>query len=438
MRIEDILNTPDKISIDTRSLKTGDVFIAIKGEKFDGHDFVVNAFKKGASCCVVSRVPKGLSSKDKNKLVKVKSTINALCDIAKANRSKFDVPVIAITGSNGKTTTKDLVSSVLSSKYNVLKNETSKNNIIGLPLTLLKLNKRHDIAVLEMGMNHLGEIDRLAEIAKPMIGVVTNIGPSHLEFLGNLKNVFIAKSELLKRLPEEGLAILNKDDSFLRDAKGIKPKKIFFGIDKKCEFQAKSLSYKNNKWTFKVLDNDFELPLFGRHNIYNALVAILIARLFEIDFSLIQKSLASYVQHSSMRMEFKNIRGVEFLDDSYNSNPLSMECAIEAISKYETDGKKIVVTGDMLELGKKAKSMHRSLGKAIASSPVNVLIALGSLSKLVGSELKKISGKTFYHAASHSDASGFLKSVARPGDVVLVKGSRGMEMEKIIEDFKEV
>ena len=436
MKIEDIIKKAHLISIDTRTIKKGDVFLAIKGNKFDGHDFVEEAFKKGAGSAIVSRKPK-VSSNYKNRLIRVRNTVRALGDIAKAHRERFNIPVIAITGSNGKTTAKDMTAHVLSSRYNVLENEISKNNLIGLPLTLLRLEAKHDIAILEMGMNHLGEIARLSEIAKPDIGVVTNIGPSHLEFLGTLRNVFIAKSELLRHLSKEGLAVLNKDDRYLGNIKGLKCKKIYFGIEKKCRFQAKDLLYRENKWFFSLDTNEgFELSLLGRHNIYNALIAVLVARQFKIDFSTIRKTIKSFRQPCPMRLEFKNIRGVEVLDDSYNSNPLSMECAVDALAKYDTDGKRIVVTGDMLELGKKAKNMHEVIGRLVASSPVDILITLGRLSKFMNKEAKRKGMQGIYHARSHEDAAGFLRRLTKPGDVVLVKGSRAMQMEKVIEEFK--
>lgn len=436
MEIKDVIKKPKSVSIDSRTVKKGDVFIAIKGDKFDGHDFVEEAFKKGASLAVISE--KKFQTNYKNRLIKVKDTVKALGDIAALHRLKFDIPVVAITGTNGKTTAKDMAGYVLESKYNVLKNETSKNNLIGLPLTLLGLERKHDVAVLEMGMSRLGEIDRLSEIAKPKIGVITNIGPSHLEFLGTLKNIFIAKSELLRRLSPEDRAILNKDDAYLRDIKGVKCKRIYFGIEKNCRFQAKDLACRLNKWSFSVSGKgNFELPVLGRHNIYNALIAVAVAREFSIDFPIIEKRIKSYRQACPMRLEFKSVRGVEILDDSYNSNPFSMECAIEALAGYHTDGKKTIVSGDMLELGEKAKTMHEAIGGIIASRGIDVLITLGRLSRFMNKEAERKGMDNIYHAESHVDAAAFLRKIAKPGDVVLVKGSRAMEMEKVVEEFKK-
>jgi UDP-N-acetylmuramoyl-tripeptide--D-alanyl-D-alanine ligase len=439
MQIEKIIQNPKLISIDSRTIKKNGIFVAIKGKRFDGHDFVEKAFRKGARLAIVSRKPK-VAPKHKKRLIMVRNTVTTLGNIAASHRARFDIPVIAITGTNGKTTAKDMASHVLSSKYNVLKNETSKNNDIGLPLTLLKLTKKHDVAIVEMGMNHLGEIARLAEIAGPDIGVITNIGPAHLESLGTLKNILIAKSELLKRLRRNGPAILNKDDAYLRAVKGLKCKKIYFGIESVSDFRATNLSYRKNKWSFRLAgtNENFELSLFGKHNIYNALIAIALAGQFGIGFSTIAKRIASYRQASPMRMGFESIRGIGILDDTYNSNPLSMECAIDTLSGYNTRGKRIVVSGDMLELGKKAKTMHEAMGRVLASRPIDVLITHGRLSLFMNKEARKRGMESLYHARLHSDAAGFLRKVARSGDVILVKGSRGMRMEKVIEQFKGV
>lgn len=436
--IEHVLKNPGNISIDTRTMKKGDIFLAIKGDRFDGHCFVKEAFKKGAKLAIVSKTPQ-LPAVYKSRLIRVKNTVKTLGNIARLHRIKFNTPVVAITGSNGKTTVKDMVAHVLASRYNVLKNETSKNNLIGLPLTLCKLQKKHGAAVLEMGMNHFGEIRKLSEIAKPAIGVVTNIGPSHLKFLGTLKNVFKAKAELFEYLREEDTVILNVDDAYLRNPKKVKAKKVYFGIEKKCFFQAKNLIHVKNKWTFSLgKEKGFELTLLGKHNIYNALVAIAVARQFGIEFPAIKKRLKTFRSACPMRLESKHVRGVEILDDSYNSNPLSMECAIDTLAGHVTRGKRIVVTGDMLELGKNAKSMHEEVGSLIACGPFDTLITMGRLSRFTKNRARDKGMQSLYHAASHRGAASLLKKLTRPGDIVLVKGSRGMRMEKVIEEFKSL
>jgi UDP-N-acetylmuramoyl-tripeptide--D-alanyl-D-alanine ligase len=436
MRTAEIIKNPRLVSIDSRAIKKGGVFVAIKGARFDGHDFVKEAFGRGAALAVVSKNVK-VAPGYKNRLIRVRDTVAALGEMAKAHRIKFKIPVVAITGSNGKTTAKDMASFVLSSKYRVLANERSENNLIGLPLTLLKLGRGHRIAILEMGMNHAGEIGKLTEIAMPRVGVITNIGPSHLEFLGTLKNVFAAKSELLKGLPGGGTAILNKDDAYLSRAGGLKCGRVYFGIERKCLFKAKDLCYKGNKWFFSVAGGGtFSLPLPGRHNIYNALVAIALARQFGIGFRAIRRRLGLFREAPSMRLEVKNIRGLKILDDSYNSNPASMRCAIDTLAGYATGGKRIIVSGDMMELGKGAKALHEEVGGAIAKSPIDALITLGRLSRFTRRGARRNGMRELHHAKSHLEAANLLKNTAKRGDVVLLKGSRAMEMEKIIEKLK--
>lgn len=428
-----IANGP--ISINSRTIKKGETFIAIKGAAFDGHDFVGEAFKRGASKAIISRGVR-VASKYKNRLIKVKDTVEALGEIAKSHRARFKIPVIAITGSNGKTTAKDMAYAVLSAKYRVLKNETSKNNLIGLPLTLLKLRRKHQVAVVEMGMNRRGEIAKLSKIAKPQIGVITNIGPAHLEFLGKLKNVFAAKSELLRGLSAGDTAILNKDDRYLSHIKRLKCRRIYFGIEKDCAFRAKNLAHKGNRWFFSLGRKRFELSPLGKHNIYNALVAIALARQFGVDFTTIGKRLKLFKKAPPMRLEFKNIRGLEILDDSYNSNPLSMERALDTLAGYDTKGRRIIVSGDMAELGKRAKVLHEEIGRKIANTPADFLITLGPLSKFTKNGASKNGMSGLYHAESHDDAADFLKKTAKRGDVVLVKGSRAMQMEKVVKGLK--
>lgn len=432
MRIEEIIQNPKLISIDTRTIKKGDIFVAVEGKQFDGHDFVREAFRKGASAAVVSKTPK-IPRRYKKHLIRVKDTVEALGETAKAHRRKFNIPVVAITGSNGKTTAKDLTSCILSSHYNVLKSEASYNNLIGLPLTLFKLDHTHDAAVLEMGMNHPGEIGRLSEIAMPTIGIVTNISPSHIGYLKTLENIFAAKSELLKALTRRGKAILNADDPFLRKIKSLKAEKVYFGIERECRFQAKKLSYRANRWFFSLGKRRFRLPLLGRHNIYNALIAIAVSRELGIDFTTIKKKLFSYTQNSPMRLASRDFHGIHLLNDSYNSNPTSMRCAIDTLRRYDARGKKIVVSGDMMELGEKAKKMHQAIGRVIASSNVDVLVTLGRQSLFMHNEAKKKGMTDIFHAELHCEAAEFLKKMAKPGDVILFKGSRGMEMEKIIK-----
>ena len=437
MKLEDLTRYSQAISIDSRTIKKGDLFVAIKGKRFDGHDFIKAAFKKGAGAALVSRKAPARYS-NKYSLVRVENTVRALGELARLHRMKFKVPVVAITGSSGKTTAKDMIAFVLSRRYSVLASESSKNNLIGLPLTLLGLNETHHIVVLEMGMNHLGEIDRLCSIAEPHIGVVTNIGPSHLEHLGTVRNVFRAKSELLKRLDKGDTVFLNGDDNFLRKPGRMKCNCVYFGIDKSCKFRAENIHHERGKWNFSLgKQMNFELGLLGKHNIYNALSAICVGVHFGIDLATIVKRIRAFRPIQPKRLELKKIGGIQVIDDSYNSNPPSMRRAIEVLSAYKTRGRRIALCGDMGELGKRTGYMHRAIGGLIGGSSVDTLITSGDLSRLMGEEARKSGAKDTYHAKSHIDARNILRRVAKPGDVVLIKGSRAMEMERVIEKLRQ-
>ena len=430
--IKDLAEKAYMICADSRKIKKGEIFLAINGKRFDGHDFVDEVFKKGARAAIVSKTAGG---KSRRALIKVKDTVSDLGRIAGIYRRKFDIPVVAVTGSAGKTTAKDMIAHVLSARYNVLKSEKSNNNFVGLPLTLTKLTKRHQVCVLEMGMNHAGEIDKLCKIAGPNMGVITNIGTAHIGPLGSMRNIFMAKTELLRNLPEGAAAILNKDDAYLGTLKRRGYRRVYFGINEKCRFQALNPEYENNLWRFSVGKEKFELAVLGKHNIYNALAAIVVARELGIGWRLIRRGIKSFRQKCSMRLECKNVRGVKIINDSYNSNPSSMARAMETLADYDTGGKKIIVSGDMFELGTRAKTLHEKLGSEIAKSSTEVLITLGKFSKFTNRAAAQKGTRVLYHAVSPDGAADFLRKIAKPGDVVLVKGSRGMRMERVIEAF---
>lgn len=438
MKLENILYKPGTITTDSRNIKKGDIFVAIKGKKYDGHDFAESAFRKGAALVIVSKKAK-VSAKYKGRLVRVKNTLDALGYLAKKNRRRFNTPVIAITGSAGKTTAKEITFHILSAKFNVLKTRASENSFIGVPLTLTRLDKKHDLVVLEMGMNHLGEISKLCDIAKPSCGVITNIGLAHIGFLKTLNNVFKAKSELLKKLPKNSLAILNKDDTYLENVKKIKCRKIYFSINKKSKFQAKNISFRKNRWFFSIGNTkNFELSLLGKHNVYNALIAISVARAFGMNFSTIKKRLKSYKNNCPMRLEFKKIKGINILDDSYNSNPLSMEKALDTLVGYKTNGKRLVVSGDMLELGRRSREVHENIAEMIAERPIDALITLGDMTRFTNRRAKNLGLKCLYHASSPRRAAYLLKKIVKKGDVILFKGSRETNTESVIKELKGV
>jgi len=434
---------PSKISTDSRTIGKGEFFIALKGPNFDGSDFMGEVFKKGAIGAIVS-APGPLFPRPRDKgrgrlapklIIQVKDSTKALQDIAADHRRKFKIPVIAVTGSNGKTTVKDMIASVMSTKYNVLKSEGTNNNHIGVPQTLLKLNPGTDVCVLELGTNHRGEIRNLSAISLPTIAVMTNIGPSHLEFLGDLEGVYEAKREILEFLDEKGVVVLNGDDRFLlRIREGKRKEALRYGFRRSNDFVAEALPSGRESLTF-VVNNRIVigLKLFGPHNVYNALAAIAVASRFGIDNKAVREALFNY-RPASMRLDHKEVNGINVLDDAYNSNPSSMTAALQAIRHYPANAR-WVVAGDMLELGDEAVRFHKEAGESIARSGIDGLITFGELSKHMLSQAVKsgMDKERSWHCTTHEEIAGIIKKVTREGDAVLLKGSRGMRMEKVLE-----
>ncbi len=421
------------VSTDSREIKKGEFFLALSGPFFCGTDYAAAAFGKGASGALVERPI--MAGGKRKPVILVKDSTKALQAIAAWHRAKFPIPIVCITGSNGKTTTKDMASHILSAKYNVLKNEGTRNNHIGVPQTLLKLGKSHDVCVLELGTNHKGEIRALAAIARPDIAVITNIGPSHLEFLGDLEGVYNEKRQLLDLLGARGLAVLNGDDEFLLNIDG--PKAVTYGLSASNDLAADILSVDRDRIAFSVNGRaEFRLNLLGTHNVYNALAAIAVASILGVGMKAAREALAGY-RPSSMRLGRLTVNGLEIINDSYNSNPLSMRMALEAIRQYPARAR-WVVSGDMLELGSDAPRFHEMVGKLIAASAVEGLVTFGELSKHTLSAAMRggMDARSLWHCASHDEIAGILKRVTKEGDIVLVKGSRSMKMESVIEKLQ--
>lgn len=434
------------ISTDTRKLKRGQLFVAIKGQNFDGHNFVEEARAKGASGAVVNfpspfPLPVGERSKVRESdfvVIEVKDTVKALGDIACYHRRRFDIPIIAVTGSNGKTTTKEMMASILARKYRVLKNEGTENNFIGVPLTLLKLNADYEIAVMELGTNHFGEIARLAETAQPSCGIIVNVGPSHLEFFNTIDNVRQEKLGLLKRLGSEGISVVNGDDEDLvRGAKNLCAEVITFGTNADCAFRATEIIEAQGQIKF-VLNNRhrFRLKILGRHNIYNALAGIAVGSLYGVDYDWMAEALDDF-KSPTLRMEFIVADGIKFIFDCYNSNPISMAGAIETLGEIDASKRKVIVAGDMLELGESGPGYHKQIGRNAANAKVDILVGVGPLSRFIleGAQEEGQGGLTLLHFENSADAAKALKDILKEGDLVLVKGSRAMKMEEIKRCF---
>jgi UDP-N-acetylmuramoyl-tripeptide--D-alanyl-D-alanine ligase len=433
------------VSIDSRKIKPGELFIAIRGDRFDGHDFISQAFEAGASGVVLS-ADCNLSFKNKV-VIRVADTLRALQDIARSHRSRFNIPLIAITGSNGKTTTKEMAASILAQRFRLLKNEGNLNNHIGVPLTLLRLESAHEVAVIEMGINRPGELRRLCEIAQPQAGLITNIGPTHLEFLGDVDGVARAKGELLEALTPDSMAILNADDEHYQSlATKVRGGLMTFSLRSQADVMATAVTLHPDRGpTFRLRirtggkpgEVEVSLPLMGRHNIYNAIGAAAIATYQGMDLDEIRQGLEGF-RPVSMRSQLLELKGFHILNDAYNANPASMKSALETLSALGTGGQKIAVLGDMLELGEAAEVAHREIGREVARVGIQYLITLGPMAQQIaqGALSAGMEDHRVMCSQEPEDVGEKVLKVARPGDYILVKGSRKMKMENILEMIK--
>jgi len=443
----------NRISIDSRTLVPGDLFFAIIGTHFDGHNFIIEAFNKGASGAVVCKDIGSLFQKeeiDKNKIIiEVKDTLSALQDWANYYKNKFKTFNICITGSNGKTTTKEIIAHILSQKFPLLKTSGNYNNEIGIPLTLLQLNDLHKILVIEMGMRGLGEIKILTNFVPPDLTVITNIGEAHIGLLGSKDNIFRAKSELLQSLNQNGIAVLNSDDPyFLKMLEIVKGKKVItFGLENRSDIMAcniRMIGDRGMKFTLKIKDvEDREIffPLLGRYNIYNALAASAVAFALEVESDLIEKGLTTF-KPLDMHMQLNNFyNGIKILNDSYNASPLSVKKALETLAEVAQGHRKIAILGDMLELGEKTDFYHKEIGREVAKLSIDTLITLGKGGRIIAQSFLENGAKKDQVFSFEKNEKKYLTKklwdLLRPGDFVLLKGSREMQMEEILQFWQE-
>ncbi|MCZ6790492.1 MAG: UDP-N-acetylmuramoyl-tripeptide--D-alanyl-D-alanine ligase [Candidatus Dadabacteria bacterium] len=429
------------VSTDTRKITKDEIFFALKGDNFDGEDFIKEAFNRGASGVVVESI----SSQDLNGkvLIQVPYTLRALGDLASDWRMSFpDLKVAAITGSNGKTTTKEMTWSIVSLKHKTLKNTGNFNNLIGLPLTLFELKNENTAAVLEVAMNDFGEIRRLSEIARPDIGAITNIGHAHLEKLGGLDGVAKAKGELVENFNEHNVFVVNLDDLRVeRIANGLNCQKITYGINAKGAMisasHIESSDFSNITFNMNVQGIEFPVRLkgIGLHNVMNSLCAAGIALSLGCDTAQIREGLERFTP-TKMRLQVLDTPlGFKVINDAYNANPDSMKRAIDELVRLKGGGKAIAVLGDMLELGEASEYEHREIGKYLSVSGVDDVITYG---KYAANILDGASNSTnCFHAKTHQDAAKILIDTAKPNDLVLVKGSRGSTMEQVIKRLFE-
>lgn len=460
------------ISIDSRTLKPGEMFVALKGERFDGHAFLSQALKREASGAVIEivshRIPETSEEEQLRRgkaIIGVKDTRSALQGLAQFHRRRFSIPVVAVTGSNGKTTTKEMIAAILAQDHEVLSSEGNKNNQIGVPLTLLRLSSRHQAAVVEMGISQIGEMRTLAQVAQPQVGVITNIGPTHLEALGSIEGVAQAKGELLEALPlEKGVAILNRDDPFFEFlGRKVSCRRVTFGLSPGTHVRGMDLAItEGSATTFRLVvqsevmglvpglrhrpsdppvgrtgpitDIKIRLPMLGTHNVANAIAASAAAAVLGCGLDQIKQALEAF-QPPAMRSELLRGYGAIILNDAYNANPASMEAALLVLNQFETDGERIAVLGDMLELGTAEHQAHREVGERMAQIPAGRLMAVGPRARLIaeGALSSGMSRERVTICQTTGEAAEILKRLAKRGDVILLKGSRGMHLEEIIE-----
>lgn len=437
------------ISIDSRTLIPGDLFFTIVGPNFDGHDFIIEAFKRGAVGVVVCKGASTLLQNeqiDKDKIIiEVKDTLSALQDWSKHYKDKFKTFNICVTGSNGKTTTKEIIAHVLSQEFPLLKTSGNYNNEIGIPLTLLQLNKSHKMLVAEMGMRGLGEIKTLTNFIPPDLAVITNIGEAHIGLLGSKDNIFKAKSELLQSLDKDGKAIINRDDPYyFKMLDIVKDKKVYtFGIENRSDIMAgniRMVSDKGMRFSLEAQNSksrEINLPLLGRYNIYNALAAVAVAFALGIEFDLIERGVSSF-KPLDLHMQLSNFyNGIKILNDSYNASPLSVKNALETLAEAAQNNGKIAILGDMLELGEKTDFYHREIGKEVVKLSIDVLITIGQGGKIIAQSSKKegmAEERVFsFEKNEKLNLAKKLLNLIKPGNFVLLKGSREMKMEEILE-----
>lgn len=427
----------NKLSTDTRKIEKNDVFIGLKGENFNGNRYVGEAFDKGATIVIIDEVLINLNEMEgKGTIIKVKDTGEALLSLAREYRKKLNIKVVGITGSTGKTSTKDLVAAFLSGKYKVFKTKGNFNNHIGLPLMILELDSSYDVAVLELGMSNLGEIHTLAECGRPDIAIITNIGLSHIENLSTRENILKAKMEIIDYFDKDNLLIVNGEDEYLKTLRDMNFKIIKTGIHDGNEYVGSQIVL-GDDYTRFTLEKDrenftFNLPMIGAHNVLNALLAIAVSRALDVTYEEMLNSINN-IEKTSMRLEI--IKGEEFtvINDCYNASPDSMKVALDVL-KQRNGKRKIAILGTMNELGEMAKEAHSDIGQ-YATDKVDLLIVTGDYKDdyKMGYERENI---IIYNSKEELIES--LRDIVKKDDIVLVKASRGIKFEEIVNELKKL
>ena len=427
----------NKVGTDSRTIKAGELFVALRGENFEGHDFVEASAKAGATGALVDLNWAG-SVPDNFALLRATDTLQAYQMLAANYRRSLGLKVLAITGSNGKTSTKDFAASVLARKFRVTKTEGNFNNHVGLPRTILEATSGDQIAVWELGMNHPGEIAALAKIAAPDVAIITNIGVAHIEFMGSREAIAMEKGALAEAIEPEGTVILNADDPFTQGIAERTRARIVLAGTTAGAVRAIEIRQSADGSEFTIVGGAHrcraQLPVAGSHMVQNALLAIAAGRAFGLSIEECAGGLAA-APLTKARLQIKEIGGVQFLDDSYNANPDSMKAALRTLVELDADGKRIAVLGEMRELGSESERGHREVGETAATLDVNQLITIGDTAELIAEGARTAGLQKVLSARSTAEAANLLGKIARPGDLVLIKGSRAARTEEVIEKF---
>jgi len=428
----------NKISTDSRTIKPGELFVALHGENFDAHDFVEAAAKSGASGALVNRnwnrhVPNNFA------LIRALDPLHAYQQIAANYRRSLTLKVLAITGSNGKTSTKDFAASVLARKFRVTKTEGNFNNHVGVPRTILEATSGDEVAVWEIGMNHPGEVAALSKIAEPDAAIITNIGVAHIEFMGSREAIADEKGALVEAVSVGGTVILNADDPFSDRIAARARGKVALAGTTDGTIRAAEISQSEDGTEFTILEGAHrcraQLPVPGLHMVQNALLAVAAGRVFGVSLEECAAGLAA-APLAKARLQIKKFGGVEFIDDSYNANPDSMKAALRTLAELPAEGKRIAVFGEMRELGAESESGHREVGETAATLKIDQVIAIGNMAAEIAHAAKDAGLKNTAIVESTAEAAELLGEIAAPGDLVLVKGSRLARTERVIEAFR--
>jgi UDP-N-acetylmuramoyl-tripeptide--D-alanyl-D-alanine ligase len=426
-----------KVSTDSRTLKRGELFVALRGENFDGHKFVEAAAQAGAAGAMVDltwkgKVPKGFA------LLRVEDTLRGYQDLAANYRKSLPLKALTITGSNGKTSTKDFAAAVLGRRFRVTKTEGNFNNHVGLPRTILEATSTDEVAVWEIGMNHPGEVAALAKIAAPDAALITNIGVAHIEFMGSRKAIAAEKGALAEVVGRQGWVILNADDPFTAEIAERTRARVILAGTTAGTVRASDISQSPNGSDFTILEGAHrcraQLPVPGLHMVQNALLAVAAGRSFGLSLEECAAGLVA-APLTKARLQIKQIHGVQFIDDSYNANPDSMKAALRTLVELDADGKRIAVLGEMRELGAESESGHREVGEAAATLRIDRLITIGEIGEMIAQAAQQAGLEKTFAVRSTSEAAELLGEMAEPGDLVLIKGSRSARTEQVIEQF---